>query len=294
MANPGNDWHVDGNAGTSASANFVGTKDAADLVFKTNNLERLKITQTGRLALSNTSGNNSNVFVEGGNETLTGDFNTSIGKNSFMNVTNGAQNTAVGTFSLSSISTGSNNVAVGLGALRAGTSSSFNTVVGFRAGQLITSAGGNTLFGKDAGANVTTGNSNVMIGSDAGTNIRSGAFNIAIGTTTLLAQADVSYQLNIANNIFGTGLSGSVSAPAGNIGIAPAAPKSTLEVMGSFGGNITSLSSGTVGDKDFTVLVSGNIALPAPSVNNKGRIYKLILDGNTSRTVAGLFYWSHI
>jgi len=291
MSNPGNDWHVDGNANTNTSTHFLGTTDAVDLVIKTNNRERLRITQTGRLAFYNTSGNNSNIFLEGGNETLTGTFNTAIGKNSLYNIITGSQNTAVGAFSLLSINVGSNNVSVGNNAMRSATSASFNTVMGFRSGQLITGGNGNTLYGKDAGANVTTGNANVIIGSDAGTNITTGAFNIAMGTSALLAQAEASYQMNIGNNIFGTGLSGSITAPAGNIGIGSASPKSTLEVMGSFGGKITVLSSGTVGEKDFTVLVSGDIALPAPSVNNKGRIYRLILDGNTTRTVSGLFYW---
>lgn len=57
----GSGWLLNGNAGTSSASNFVGTTDAQDLTFRTNNLERLRITQTGRLAMSN----NGNTYIDG-------------------------------------------------------------------------------------------------------------------------------------------------------------------------------------------------------------------------------------
>jgi hypothetical protein len=42
-------WGLTGNASTSSGINFVGTTDAQDLVFKTNNAERLRIKQNGGL-----------------------------------------------------------------------------------------------------------------------------------------------------------------------------------------------------------------------------------------------------
>lgn len=41
------DWRLTGNAGTSPSTNFLGTTDAQDLVFRTNNTERLRIAGAG-------------------------------------------------------------------------------------------------------------------------------------------------------------------------------------------------------------------------------------------------------
>ncbi|MES2765651.1 MAG: hypothetical protein V4642_07280 [Bacteroidota bacterium] len=45
-------WTKTGNAGTDASANFIGTTDEVDLVAKTNNTERLRITSAGSVNLS--------------------------------------------------------------------------------------------------------------------------------------------------------------------------------------------------------------------------------------------------
>lgn len=49
------DWKLEGNVGTTAGTNFVGTTDAQDLVFKTKNQERLRIKQgdTARILLAN-------------------------------------------------------------------------------------------------------------------------------------------------------------------------------------------------------------------------------------------------
>jgi hypothetical protein len=57
-----------------------------------------------------------------------------------------------------------------------------------------------------------------------------GSNNTAIGAFTDCASPTASNQLNIANAIFGTGLSGSVSSPAGNIGIGMAAPTAKLHL----------------------------------------------------------------
>jgi hypothetical protein len=39
----GNEWHLTGNAGTTAGTNFLGTTDSRDLVFKTNSIENMRI-----------------------------------------------------------------------------------------------------------------------------------------------------------------------------------------------------------------------------------------------------------
>jgi hypothetical protein len=41
------DWKLLGNAGTAAATNFLGTTDAIDLVFRTNNTEKARLTSTG-------------------------------------------------------------------------------------------------------------------------------------------------------------------------------------------------------------------------------------------------------
>jgi hypothetical protein len=43
LSSLGNDWKLTGNAGTNPSVNFLGTTDAQDLVFRTSNIERARI-----------------------------------------------------------------------------------------------------------------------------------------------------------------------------------------------------------------------------------------------------------
>jgi hypothetical protein len=51
----GNDWKLTGNAGTNASTNFVGTTDARDLVFRTNNSEKIRVTSSGNIGIGTAS-----------------------------------------------------------------------------------------------------------------------------------------------------------------------------------------------------------------------------------------------
>lgn len=44
-------WNLSGNTGTNASTNFLGTSDAKDMVLRTNNIERLRISQNGEIGI---------------------------------------------------------------------------------------------------------------------------------------------------------------------------------------------------------------------------------------------------
>jgi Chaperone of endosialidase len=48
-------WGLTGNSGTTAGTNFIGTTDAKDLVFTTNNVERARLTSAGNLGIGITS-----------------------------------------------------------------------------------------------------------------------------------------------------------------------------------------------------------------------------------------------
>lgn len=48
-------WGLNGNAGTNASANFIGTTGAQDVVFRTNNIERMRLSSNGNLGIGTTS-----------------------------------------------------------------------------------------------------------------------------------------------------------------------------------------------------------------------------------------------
>ncbi len=48
-------WKLTGNSGTSAGTNFIGTTDGQDLVFKTNNVERIRILSGGNVGVGTTT-----------------------------------------------------------------------------------------------------------------------------------------------------------------------------------------------------------------------------------------------
>ncbi|OFX73731.1 MAG: hypothetical protein A2X12_02500 [Bacteroidetes bacterium GWE2_29_8] len=47
-------WLIEGNTGTTPATNFLGTKDNNDLVVKTNNAERMRITKGGKVTINDT------------------------------------------------------------------------------------------------------------------------------------------------------------------------------------------------------------------------------------------------
>ena len=48
-------WRLLGNAGTSAATNFIGTTDNVALVTRTNNVERMRVTETGLVGVATTT-----------------------------------------------------------------------------------------------------------------------------------------------------------------------------------------------------------------------------------------------
>lgn len=319
-------WSLYGNSNTTAGINFLGTTDNADLLFKRNNIQAglLSIANTalGVNSFNSTATGGSNTSI--GSFSLfsntSGSSNTSIGESSLRSNTLGINNTASGVQALQSNSTGSNNTANGLQTLQnntigmsntangyqtmqSNTSGNFNNASGYQALQGNNSGNNNTASGYQAlqsnstGSNNsgigsqalfsnTTGSQNTAIGNLAGGNLTTGNNNIAIGNSTNFVSANTSNQMNIGNMIFGTGLSGSISTPAGHIGIGNSSPASTLDVSGSFGTSITTQSSGTLDETNSTVIVTGGIVLPAAS-NSKGRIYHIYLGTSSAVTITG-------
>ena len=76
-----NAWKINGNSGTSSGTNFIGTTDAQDLVFKTNNTEAMRIVNSSRYigigtaspftVLSNHTGNIADFSGRGSNQNST-------------------------------------------------------------------------------------------------------------------------------------------------------------------------------------------------------------------------------
>lgn len=58
-----NPWLIDGNTGTDPDVNFLGTRDAKDLTFKTNDLQRFRIDKDGRFLLGDAAEQTPKYFM---------------------------------------------------------------------------------------------------------------------------------------------------------------------------------------------------------------------------------------
>ena len=164
-----NNWALLGNAGTTAGTNFLGTTDNQDLVFKTNNTERWRITQLSNelksngssiLITSTSAGNNAIGF---NNTSLSG--NVLGNNNSF----GGISNTILG----------NNNTTAGGGPLNCQL-----------LGNNFTSGGGGPINSVFIGNNINLGGSgpsNVLLLGGTGAN----ALNVGVGMTTPSYPMDV-------------------------------------------------------------------------------------------------------
>jgi trimeric autotransporter adhesin len=165
-----------------------------------------------------------------GNRTTTGIQNTATGLSALQYLTSGWNNSAYGLASLQQNTIGGGNSAFGGESLRNNTTGIGNSAFGLEA--LFSNISGdiNTAIGQNALYNLTSGSINTAIGFQAGRNLISGNQNVAIGFDSQFADPNGSNQLNIGNNIFGTGLNGNIGVPAGLIGIGTSTPTDRLTV----------------------------------------------------------------
>jgi len=70
-------WSLSGNSGTTTS-NFLGTKDSKPIIFKTNKIEQMRITQNGRIGIGTTEPSYRLTIVNTTSETPTGLFSYSV------------------------------------------------------------------------------------------------------------------------------------------------------------------------------------------------------------------------
>ncbi|MFZ5553000.1 MAG: hypothetical protein ACOZCO_07780, partial [Bacteroidota bacterium] len=65
-----NDWSTTGNTGTTPGANFIGTTDNKDLVFKTNNDEQMRIDANGKIGVNTSAPANLLHIADGAGDVL--------------------------------------------------------------------------------------------------------------------------------------------------------------------------------------------------------------------------------
>jgi len=127
-----------------------------------------------------------NLFMVGGNGTLTGARNTGLGYLAADALTDGNDNTAFGYNALSGVTGGDYNTGVGSGVMPAATGDG-NAAVGYAALPLLTTATQNAAIGFQAGYGLTSGGYNVALGSRALFSSTTALFNVAIGYNALFA-----------------------------------------------------------------------------------------------------------
>jgi hypothetical protein len=142
-----------------------------------------------------TLGPSYNVFINGGNNTVTGIGNVGIGSNQTLaNLTSGNNNFAMGNLSGFGLTNGSNNFFLGSLSGVLASSSTSNVFIGTESGYLATGSD-NVFIGSGSGANAGISSNTVSIGSntsysDGGNNVNigfysgfsaTGAYNVNIG-----------------------------------------------------------------------------------------------------------------
>lgn len=274
------------NIGQNTAGNnvFIGYQTgAADNSFSVSN------TFVGYQAgLSNVQGSrNSFSGHQSGYSELNGTDNYFAGYRSGYNNFNGSSNTYVGTEA-------GRGGAVGAAGATGNNNANNVVALGYQAG-LVNTASNNHFEGYQAGLATATGSNNTFIGYTAGSVNTSGSNNLALGyqagpttgSTNLAKSGAIGYNAKVsASNSL---VLGGTGTDAVNVGIGTTAPTSTLQVTGSVAANIRTLATGTVADTDYTVLVTGNINLPAPATGNTGRIYNLLNGSNGSPVVTATF-----
>lgn len=204
---PDRGWDLTGNTGTDANVNFLGTTDAQDLSFRTNNVKKLALSQKGQLEVFNTG--NSILIGEGAgeNEDLNGRSNMFIGTNSGYNTTSGYSNVAIGQESLYSNTTGYSNVAIGQESLNNNTTGGDNIAIGPQAMNTNTTGNGNIAMGY-AALQQSNADGNIALGYESLTSNTSGYSNIAHGSLTLTANTTGSGNIALAANALSSNVTG--------------------------------------------------------------------------------------
>jgi hypothetical protein len=161
-------WSLSGDAGTTVGTDFIGTTDNNALSFRTNNVERLRITTEGKLEVYNTG---QSVFLgelAGNSDNLSNNRNVAIGYNSLATAVNSSYNVAIGYQSQRISNSGVGNASIGSYSMYSLTTGLYNSALG-----------------ADALRSITTGDYNIGIGSAAMYDNNIGSNNVGIGTASL-------------------------------------------------------------------------------------------------------------
>jgi hypothetical protein len=246
-------WTLNGNFGTDANVNFIGTTDAQDLVFKTNNIEAARFETSGDLRLKPGKAlkiGDHNAF------NMDGVRNIHIGE-IVGSLSTGKQNSFIGYRTGYSNLTGAKNTFIGTLSGRLNTIGNQNVFLGGRAGFFNTEGSRNSFLGYQAGRHNTVGEENTFVGRYAGENNLTGSFNTYVGSNSDGAP-DITNATAIGSGASVTQSNSLVLGNNANVGIGTSAPVHTLDVVGdaSVSGKFFD-SSGSAGSSGQVLFSTG-------------------------------------
>lgn len=247
---------------------YIIVPTAADLLFRTSNAERMRITSAGAIHLSQGTGN-SYIGTDAGNlGTSTGTYNTGFGQESLYSNTTGAYNTAIGRAALYYNTTGYSNTALGFASLNSNTTGYYNTANGYvslfsnTTGYYNTANGYASLYFNTTGHyntsngvvslyNNTTGYSNAAFAAEALLNNTTGYQNTAIGTSALAYNTTGYRNVALGYESLFTNTTGT-----NNVAIGRAALFSNTTGLQNTALGVTSLYSNTTGNYNTAIGLS--------------------------------------
>jgi trimeric autotransporter adhesin len=168
-------WKRNGNSGTNATVNFIGTTDDKPFNIRVNNQKAGSINNSYR----------NTFFGYRAGDVDNGNNNCGFGFNALLSNTDGIDNVAIGSETLRLNTTGNQNIAIGFQSLRANTIGNSNIGIGRWALTNNISGAENIAIGRSALESNTTGNRNIAFSYAALVANTSGSDNIANGYRTL-------------------------------------------------------------------------------------------------------------
>ncbi|MEP7377219.1 MAG: hypothetical protein ABI675_27705 [Chitinophagaceae bacterium] len=249
-------WTQDGNTFTGVKK--FGTVSNHDIPIITNNTEKMRITAAGTVGIGTATFNATNpeeLIVDAGATAGTAFQNVIVGKGNTNNYAQlNIQNTNAGTAASADVVATANNG---------------NETVNF------------IDMGVNSGSNTSTG---VLGGANT-------AYLYSTGNDFVIGNSTTGKDLSLYTTTGGTSTERMRILSTGHVGISVAAPNSNLDVNGSQGSaiNLTATDITLSGVHSTVILSNGStptVTLPAAGANNARRIYTIVNQTATARTIS--------